>query len=228
MSRITFALATMLSTTSISLPAGASDAPRIIGMAKATDGDNLNIGPIVIRLHGIDAPEAGQTCKRSDGRSWQCGTEAANRLAELAEKLEVECIALDRDPSRRIVARCVAGGVDINATMIEEGMAWAFVRYSNDYTAQEGRARSAGLGIWQGDAEPAWEYRANRWQRAADVAPRAGCPIKGNINSEGERIFHTPWSPVYDRVKIDTEAEERWFCDEDEAERAGWRAARWR
>jgi len=61
---------------------------------------------------------------------------------------------------------------------------------------------------------------------AAEAAPRAGCPIKGNINAEGERIDHTPWSPWYERTKINEAAGEQWFCDETEAQEAGWRAAR--
>lgn len=65
-----------------------------------------------------------------------------------------------------------------------------------------------------------------RWERAAAASPRPGCPIKGNINRDGERIYHTPWSPWYERVQIDESQGERWFCDEAEAEAAGWRAPR--
>ena len=51
------------------------------------------------------------------------------------------------------------------------------------------------------------------------------CRIKGNINMEsGERVYHTPGSPWYDRTQINTDAGERWFCTEQEAHEAGWRA----
>lgn len=209
------------------VPFAAAAAPaRIVGTARVTDGDTINLGPVAIRLHGIDAPEAGQICKRANGKSWPCGTVASNRLAEIVEGQKVECEALDRDAYRRIIARCTVEGRDVNAVLIEEGLAWAFTRYSDDYAALEGRAKAAGAGIWQGDAEPAWEYRENRWQRAAEASPRPGCPIKGNINRGGEKIYHTPWSPWYDRVKINEAAGQRWFCDEEEAQAAGWRAAR--
>jgi len=202
--------------------------PRIVGIASVTDGDTFDIGPVRIRLHGIDAPEAGQTCKRADGRSWQCGTDATNRLAELVEGREVECQALDRDAYGRIVARCMAGGIDVNARLVAEGLAWAFTRYSDDYANHEAAAKAARLGIWQGETQAPWDYRADRWNRAAAASPRPGCPIKGNINREGERIYHTPWSPHYDRTRIDEAEGERWFCDEAEAQAAGWRPARWR
>ena len=52
-----------------------------------------------------------------------------------------------------------------------------------------------------------------------------GCPIKGNIARDGERIYHTPWSPWYGRTQISAAKGERWFCDEGAAQAAGWRAA---
>ncbi len=53
----------------------------------------------------------------------------------------------------------------------------------------------------------------------------AHCRIKGNIHMDsGERVYHTPDSPWYGRTEIDTRAGERWFCTEQEARDAGWRA----
>jgi hypothetical protein len=76
--------------------------------------------------------------------------------------------------------------------------------------------------------EAPWDFRADRWERAAAASPRPGCPIKGNIADDEEHIYHTPWSPWYSRTKIDEGKGERWFCDEAEAIEAGWRAARFR
>ena len=77
-----------------------------------------------------------------------------------------------------------------------------FRRYSDRFTEEEEDARAAGVGLWQTEFEPPWEYRAKRWEVAAQEAPD-GCPIKGNINRQGERIYHTPWgSQWYDRTKI--------------------------
>lgn len=60
----------------------------------------------------------------------------------------------------------------------------------------------------------------------ATVAPDASCPIKGNISSSGEKIFHVPGGRYYDSTVIDVAAGERWFCSATEAEKAGWRGAR--
>ena len=54
---------------------------------------------------------------------------------------------------------------------------------------------------------------------------RAGCVIKGNINSSGERIYHVPGQRYYDKTRINWSKGERWFCTEQEAVRAGWRKA---
>lgn len=74
-----------------------AEAVRIEGWAQITDGDSFLIGPVIIRLHGIDAPEAGQTCQDTSGQSWDCGAEARNRLSELADSRAVSCVAIDRD-----------------------------------------------------------------------------------------------------------------------------------
>ena len=50
-------------------------------------------------------------------------------------------------------------------------------------------------------------------------------PIKGNINSKGEQIFHMPGQRDYCRTAIDEAAGEVWFCSATQAEAAGWRAA---
>lgn len=52
------------------------------------------------------------------------------------------------------------------------------------------------------------------------------CTIKGNINRNGERIYHTPASRWYERTVIDESKGERWFCSEEVAQAAGWRSAR--
>ncbi len=50
-----------------------------------------------------------------------------------------------------------------------------------------------------------------------------GCDIKGNISRSG-RIYHVPGSPHYDATQIDVKRGERWFCSEEAARAAGWRA----
>ena len=61
---------------------------------------------------------------------------------------------------------------------------------------------------------------------AAKLPPNPQCPIKGNINAKGERIYHVPGGKSYDATSIAVSEGERWFCSESEAVAAGWRAAK--
>ncbi len=54
----------------------------------------------------------------------------------------------------------------------------------------------------------------------------AGCDIKGNINARGKMIYHLPGSKHYPATQINTAKGERWFCSEQQAQAAGWRAVR--
>jgi hypothetical protein len=49
--------------------------------------------------------------------------------------------------------------------------------------------------------------------------------IKGNISKSGEKIYHVPGGANYNQVKIDVAAGEQFFCNVEEAEAAGFRAA---
>lgn len=195
----------------------------VSGPARVIDGDTIDIAGTRIRLEGIDAPEAGQTCQTSQGATWDCGTAATDEMVAMTRARPVDCHASGLDKYGRILATCYVAGVDVNAEMVRRGYAWAFVRYSKQYVALEAVARQAARGIWQGPAVPAWDYRASRWMAVASDAPQ-GCAIKGNV-SRGGLIYHMPWSPWYEKVAMRPERGTRWFCSEAEATAAGWRPA---
>ena len=184
------------------------------------DGDTFKIGSQVIRLNGIDAPENGQDCVRS-GRSYNCGAKAENKLRSLLRN-GVTCSGQRFDDFNRLLADCVADGEDVSASMVRSGWALAFRKFSTTYVVDEEAAREDGRGMWAGPFTAPWEFRAAKWK--GNDAPDPACPIKGNINGKGVRIYHTPWSRSYSRTRINTAKGERWFCDEAEALLAGWRA----
>lgn len=188
--------------------------PRVI------DGDTLELDGTVYRLNGIDAPEHGQFCG-----DWNCGSEATDALVEIVKGREVTCDPIAEDGYGRVIATCYADGSDVGGTLIDKGLAWAFLRYSTEYADEETQAKSREIGIWSDNYTPPWEFREAQWNKAVQKAP-AGCPIKGNISKNG-RIYHAPWSPWYSRTQINTSKGERWFCSEAEAVSAGWRAPYW-
>jgi endonuclease/exonuclease/phosphatase family metal-dependent hydrolase len=73
------------------------------------------------------------------------------------------------------------------------------------------------------DAQPGPGIPGDTNGTAADAAPAGR--IKGNISSDGKRLYHLPECPSYDDTKIDTAEGERWFATEAEAVAAGWRKA---
>ena len=192
---------------------------------RVVDGDTIVIGETTYRLHGIDAPEYGQRCVTPQSGTWACGKEAVAALEAMVLGNNVACDDRGTDDYGRTIAVCRVEGRDINAAMVESGMAWAFRRYSSDYVAIEADAEAHTRGVWVAPTQTPWDYRAERWVVAAQEAPE-GCPIKGNISRNG-RIYHAPWSPWYSRTKLSPEKGERWFCDEAEAIAAGWRAPYW-
>jgi endonuclease YncB( thermonuclease family) len=206
-------------------PAGSSS---ITGEARVIDGDTLAIAGIRVRLEGIDAPETDQTCSRPWVGTWKCGVEASEHMARLVRDRTVTCEARGTDAYGRMLGLCSVAGLDINADMVRNGMAWAFVKYSQRYVELETEAREAKRGVWQGEAKPAWIWRAERWQVAQTEKRETGSPqclIKGNITRVGN-IYHMPWERWYDKTRIETDKGERWFCTESDAVAAGWRPAR--
>lgn len=159
----------------------------IRGAARVVDGDTVDVGETRIRLEGIDAPETGQTCKRKWIGSWPCGAVATTALARMIENRTVSCEPRGLDKYGRTLAVCFVDGRDINAQMVRQGHAWAFVKYSQTYVREEAQARTESLGIWQGESQPAWDYRAKRWAAAEQKAPE-GCAIKGNITKNGKIV----------------------------------------
>ena len=200
----------------------------LVGPARVSDGDTIVINGVRVRLEGIDAPETGQQCTHKWMGSWSCGATASTALARLIGDSEVVCENRGTDKYGRMLGVCFVGDKDINAEMVRSGMAWAFVKYSNLYVAEEAAARAAKVGVWQAETQTAWDYRAARWTTAEvkTAAAPEGCVIKGAVTKNG-RIYHMPWSPWYDKVRIEDDpakrGERRWFCTEAEAEAAGWR-----
>ncbi|MCC5978886.1 MAG: thermonuclease family protein [Salinarimonas sp.] len=223
------------------------DAPRLTGPVRVVDGDTIRLGDHRIRLHGIDAPESDQACLDAQGAPWACGDAATERLAAMIGADPVHCIERDIDHYRRIIGECFAGVTNLNAALVAEGLAFAYRRFSMDYAALEDEARSEARGIWAGTVQAPWDHRRDpqhllTQQVAATGStlfaqeqvvarndrsgyhPPGDCVIKGNINRRGERIYHTPSSPWYSRTRVDKSRGQRWFCSEEEARAAGWRA----
>jgi endonuclease YncB( thermonuclease family) len=199
-----------------------SVAEVLSGPARLIDGDTIEVGGDPVRLHGIDAPESGQSCTDGGGSRWSCGEEAEDALERMIAGRRVTCEGEDRDGYGRLIAVCRTADGELNRRMVLDGMAVPFTRYSDDYLAEGIEAQKAGRGLHAGAFQLPEDFRAAAWRSGAPDCP-AACPIKGNISQRG-RIYHAPWSRHYGRTRIDAARGERCFCTEAEALEAGWRA----
>ena len=128
------------------------------GIARVIDADTIEVSDQRIRLHGIDAPEARQTCRR-DGVEWRCGHKATLALHEKIGKKPVKCEGQDKDRYGRIIGKCFFAGEDINEWLVLQGWAVAYVRYSREYVSAEATAKSERRGVWAGEFVMPWEWR---------------------------------------------------------------------
>lgn len=128
--------------------AASAPLPGLAGPARVVDGDTLDVattdGIVRVRLNGIDALEAGQTC--DDGSA--CGRAAKAALTERLRDRPVSCSVEGQDRYGRTLARCRARGEDIGGWMVESGHAVAYRRYSHAYVSHELKAREMGAGAW--------------------------------------------------------------------------------
>ncbi|MDX6807126.1 thermonuclease family protein [Terrihabitans rhizophilus] len=139
----------------------------IVGRASTVDGDTIEIHGQRIRLWGVDAPEAGQSCaglqdrNHAVQRSWRCGKAAADTLDDmLASARPTSCEAVDTDRYGRTVARCAAGGRDVARMMVEKGLAVDYPQYSKGaYADAEREAKAARRGMWAGTFVMPWDWR---------------------------------------------------------------------
>jgi endonuclease YncB( thermonuclease family) len=118
----------------------------ISGQTYIIDGDTLAIGETKIRLHGIDAPETDQLCLDRSAAKWMCGIAARDHLAQHIAGRSIECVSDGTDPYQRRFAGCRLGEEDLNAGMVREGFALAFVKFSKAYVDDETEARKAQRG----------------------------------------------------------------------------------
>lgn len=194
-------------------------AGRVVGIS---DGDSFTLltadnRQLKIRLAEIDAPERGQPY----------GSRAREQLSRLIfeETVIVDVQTLDR--YGRTVGRPYKVDLDVCAEMVRTGAAWVYRQHLRDEELLEieSEARKARRGVWglsESDNQPPWEWRRS----GGKTQGPNGCTIKGNIGSSGVKIYHMPGMSSYAATRIDETKGERWFCSEEAAVAAGWRASR--
>jgi endonuclease YncB( thermonuclease family) len=118
---------------------------------QVADGETIIVGATHYRLWGIEAPDLHQTCIEE----WPAGLEARRLLEQLIGTRPIVCEERGLDPYRRTLAVCRVDGVDLGATMVDAGMAWAAETSTRAYVGVEREARERGRGIHAFSCRPA-------------------------------------------------------------------------
>ena len=136
-----------------SIPAYADFTGIVVGVA---DGDTITVlrdhEQVRVRLAEIDAPEKAQPF----------GKQSKQILVTLVNGKEVRVVEQGQDRYKRTVGRVYQDELDVGAEQVKKGMAWVYLKYSNDETLLpiEKEAKEQKLGLWaDDDPTPPWVWR---------------------------------------------------------------------
>lgn len=150
----------------LSVPANVSQSEQeFTGIPSVIDAYTIEIHGQRIRLFGIDAPEATQTCRDAQDKEYHCGQIGANALdGHLKTSQPIRCHKKDTDKYGSVVATCeTAKGEDIAAWLVRKGHALDWPRYSQGRYREEQRlADQERAGVWQGQFIEPWKWRSSR------------------------------------------------------------------
>ena len=151
----------------LTLPAQAASEPFSGVVRSVYDGDTLTVesvaqGVVKVRLDGIDTPELKQPH----------GIAARDALRKLVLAVEVTIVPLDKDRYGRTVGVVYLDRMDVNAWLVRQGHAWAYLEYKPRplLVDLEFVARMQDRGLWAERPQAPWDWR--KAKRAADKAKR--------------------------------------------------------
>jgi endonuclease YncB( thermonuclease family) len=203
-------------------PKPSRDPSLLEGYATVQSGDTVRLAGTTVVLDGIEAPDRSQTCSKLNTKRWDCAGAARDALSRLVRSKRIVCTLTSDTGNDVRTGNCQQSGRDIAAELVRNGHVFAKSGFFAAYSKDEVAAQKAKTGLWSGDALRPADWRAARWAEAKTKAPD-GCPIKGQVFRKTGKVYMLPWSPDYERTRIDKTQGERWFCSESEAVSAGWK-----
>jgi endonuclease YncB( thermonuclease family) len=123
---------------------------------KVRDAETLEAGllptySVVIRLEGIDAREADETCKKASGATWPCGAKARAALTSVTRYRAVTCTLPPGGETKDFVARCSVMGQDLSTWLVRQGWATPQAGAEPALAKALDAAKGDRRGLWQAD-----------------------------------------------------------------------------
>lgn len=175
-------------------------------VSRVIDGDTFDLkNGTRVRLLDLQSPETGF-----------CGyDESKKRLEELILGKFVVVRELAYEPFNRDQGLIYQGNKLINEIMLREG--WGRLEYNPNSQLEKLKAAY----------KYAKENKQGIFSLGCQLAQPAGeCKIKGNIDEDTlKKSYHLTTCRDYDRVKIDQDRGEKFFCTEAQAKAAGYQKA---
>ncbi|MFZ0398698.1 MAG: thermonuclease family protein [Methyloceanibacter sp.] len=106
---------------------------------------------VLIRLEGIDAREADETCKKESGASWPCGAKARAALIRFIRSRAVTCTLPQGGENKDFAARCSVVGQDLSTWLVRQGWATPQKGAEPELAKALDAAKTERLGLWQSD-----------------------------------------------------------------------------
>ena len=126
--------------------------------AKVVDGDTIHLDGQKIRFSGIDTPEINQVCNKND-EIIKCGILAKELLISMIGNNKVKCVNEGVDRYKRILAECFVNNQSLSKSLVREGFAFSYRKYSIKFIEDEDYAKKNKKGMWSMAFEYPWDYR---------------------------------------------------------------------
>jgi len=229
------------------VPSNAQSQNADLVNAKVTDvidGDTVKVmykgKEETIRMLLIDTPETHHPKLGVQPYGMQASNYMKNLLTGKTVQVE-PAVNEGRDKYGRLLAYLFIDGQSVQQKVLEKGLARvAYIyppntKYLDEYRAAEAKAKEKKIGVWsvtgyaredgyhpevmKGKIEQTVTSQTNQVRLEPDASGNCGGHIKGNISSNGDKIYHLPSDRYYKVTKA-----EQCFINEQDAVKAGFRA----
>ena len=124
------------------------------GIARAIDGDTIEINKEKIRFGGINSPERNEVGYKL----------AKDKLTEKIKNKTLVCMKeKNKDRYSRTVAECFVNSQNLSSFMVKYGYACDYVYYSKGkYSNEQKYAKVNKLGVWDMKYNSSWESKCRK------------------------------------------------------------------